>query len=103
LSGENFLDNFEIGQRLYKNPRGISCVKCHGTSGDGKTIVKNYIHKNKNKSIRTYSIKNISFDKFKSAFSKHKNRKITFMPRYNLTNKEIKKIYDFLNTGIEDE
>jgi len=38
LADESFISNLEYGEMLYKNPRGIGCIKCHGKNGKGKII-----------------------------------------------------------------
>jgi argininosuccinate synthase len=57
---ESFISNLEYGQMLYKNPRGIGCIKCHGDNGKGKLIATyrirfelgySYFGKNKIKTI----------------------------------------------------
>ncbi len=39
LFGEDFISDFEYGQMLYRDSRGVSCVPCHGEVGEGKLIV----------------------------------------------------------------
>jgi cytochrome c553 len=103
VAGEDFLDSLEVGQQLYKSPRGVSCIKCHGKIGNGKTIVKTYYNKKKKKTLRTYPINNLPLAKFKKAFKNHKkSKKIYFMPKYFLTNKEIKHIHNFLKSRLDD-
>ena len=88
---EDFISHYEYGQMLYQNPRGISCVQCHGNSGEGKVIVK-FIDVDKDKVLKGSDIRGDSLDKMiKSVNSYHK-----IMPRYYLTDKEIKAIYDYL-------
>jgi len=36
---ESFITDYEYGEMLFANPRGVSCVQCHGASGEGKVIV----------------------------------------------------------------
>ena len=39
LYAEDFISEFEYGQMLYRDPRGVGCVPCHGETGEGKMIV----------------------------------------------------------------
>ena len=38
LFAESFISDYEYGQMLFKNPRGIGCNKCHGENGEGSLI-----------------------------------------------------------------
>jgi len=81
----------EYGSSLYKNPRGIGCHKCHGESGEGK-IVATYEHKNEKKSFSAPAINSMNFSSFFNSLNVRKNG----MPRYFLTQKEIKALYFYL-------
>ena len=37
---ESFISDYEYGQMLYMNPRGVSCVQCHGDSGGRVTLAE---------------------------------------------------------------
>jgi len=91
---EDFISHYDYGQMLYDNPRGISCVKCHGKKGEGIEIAS-YICKDKNStrvSLRGSDIRNVELKgMIKSLKSRHK-----IMPNYYLTIKEVKAIYDYL-------
>lgn len=88
---ESFITDYEYGEMLYNNPRGISCAQCHGLSGDGKKIV-DYKENGKILTIKGPDIRNKSLDEMlKSIKIYHK-----IMPRYYLTNDEVKSIYEFL-------
>lgn len=88
----NFLSPYEYGKALYKNPRGIGCIKCHGQYGEGTII--SYIKQNgKLKPIIAPKITGISFDKFEAALKLGKS----FMPKYNLSVSEVVSLYIFLN------
>ncbi|MDA7816836.1 cytochrome c [Sulfurimonas sp.] len=87
----SFITPMEYSSSLYKNPRGIGCNNCHGANGEGK-IVAQYIHKKEKKSFFGPSINNINYSKFYRALSIRKRG----MPRYFLTEKEIKALYFFL-------
>jgi mono/diheme cytochrome c family protein len=88
---EDFISHYEYGQMLYNNPRGVSCAQCHGKSGEGCTIVKfRDTHGKqalKGPDIRTYSLESM----IGSVNSYH-----PVMPRYYLTDEEVKAIYDYL-------
>lgn len=79
------------GKNLYENPRGISCNKCHGDKGQGSVIAK-YKHKGINKTLVAPRINHLSFSDFAKALSKQSG----VMPRYYLSNEEIKAIYEYL-------
>lgn len=98
LSGqEDFISHYEYGEMLYNNPRGVSCSQCHGISGEGKEIVQYQdIHGKevlKGADIRDKTLKEMIV----SVNSYHK-----VMPRYYLTNEEVKAIYDYLQKKNEN-
>jgi mono/diheme cytochrome c family protein len=109
LFSESFISNLEYGQMLYNKPRGISCAKCHGESGEGREIAT-YINDKtgKKEKLIAPNITNISYIIF---YNKVKNSKIlkkgkfktlnySAMPKYNyLVDDEIKSIYDYLHKG----
>jgi mono/diheme cytochrome c family protein len=78
----------EYSSQLYKNPRGIGCNHCHGLNGEGK-LVANYIHKKKKKDFRGPAINSIKYDDFEKALNGPKKG----MPRYYLTQAEIKALF----------
>jgi len=88
---EDFISHYEYGEMLYNNPRGVSCSQCHGASGEGTTIVEfRDIHGKqaiKGSDIRKESLQAM----INSVNNYHK-----IMPRYYLTNEEVKAIYDYL-------
>jgi len=88
---DSFITEQEYAAHLYKNPRGIGCNKCHGKKGEGM-VISSYKHKGEKKILKTESIRNLKFDKFKEAFSKRKG----VMPKYFLTLSEIKTLYNYL-------
>ena len=110
----SFITKYEYGKMLYKNPRGISCVKCHGENARGKKIAS-FVHiRNKKKYncvIKSDDITNISYEDFlttldprlekpKKKFPKNEIcNKLTYrnsMPTYFLTNEELDSIYFYL-------
>lgn len=84
----SFITPTEYAAQLYKNPRGIGCNLCHGERGEGK-LIANYVHKKKKKSFRGPEIDEIKFTAFHKALSVRKKG----MPRYFLTDKEIRALY----------
>jgi len=92
LFGEDFISEFEYGQMLYKNPRGVSCASCHGDLGEGAYIAS---IKDKNGTIDKYygpDIRKLNFKIIKKAISN--GGKI--MPRYYLTDKEMEAIFKYI-------
>lgn len=88
----SFITQEEYAAQLYKNPRGIGCNLCHGDNGEGRLIAK-YKHKNKPKVFRAPAINTITY----AQFYKTLNRRVTGMPRYFLTQKEIEALYLYLH------
>jgi len=88
---EAFISYSEYGQMLYQNPRGISCVQCHGKNGEGISIIK-YKEGDKLKELRGADIRNMNLISMQKALNAYHK----VMPRYYLTNKEIEAIYDYL-------
>ena len=81
----------EYASSLYKNPRGIGCHKCHGENGEGKLVAK-YEHKKEQKNFIGPVINSMDFSQFYGALNVRKNG----MPRYFLTEGEIKALYFYL-------
>lgn len=88
---DSFITQYEYGQMLYENPRGIGCVHCHGVHGEGKVIAR-YKEDDKTVVLRGPDIRKVSFATLKSALS----RRYRVMPTYFLTDKEIAALYTFL-------
>ena len=102
-SDDSFLLEVEYGKMLYKNPRGISCAKCHGKTGKGGAKIAKYYDDDRNPKILkglnileftleelTASLKNQYRDK------SHRRVKHKIMPMYYLTDKEARAIYSYL-------
>jgi len=95
---ESFISHYEYGEMLYTNPRGVSCSACHGKLGEGKVIVQ-YQDIHGKESIKGADIrKNTLEEMIDSVSTYHK-----VMPRYYLTDDEMKAIYDFLQKKNESE
>lgn len=88
---DSFITPEEYGQELYKNPRGIGCIKCHGDNGKGQVIAI-YKEKGKQKVLRAPDITTLPFASFKEKTLKDKG----VMPKYYLTDEELQAIYLFL-------
>jgi len=91
LAQEDFISDFEYGQMLYENPRGISCAACHAKNGEGKKIVS-YQEDNKTIVIKGVDIRSHTLDEIEAIVA----RNHPVMPKYYLTHEEVKAIYDYL-------
>lgn len=87
-----FLTNIEYGKALYKNPRGIGCIECHGANGEGG-VISSITQNGKTKMITAPKIRGVNFTTFESALKNPKG----LMPSYNLVSSELLAIYAFLN------
>ncbi len=90
-ANEDFITKDEYASQLYNNPRGISCALCHNENGTAKLIAK-YTHEEESRRFETPQINNLSYEKFHKAL----NNRIRGMPRYFLTDSEIKLLYYYL-------
>ncbi|PAF41909.1 cytochrome c [Helicobacter sp. 11S02596-1] len=90
---ESFITPQEYGKKLYENPRNIGCIKCHGKNGEGEVIAR-YKQKGKNKIIQAPKISDMDFQTFKKAMNRDKG----MMPKYDLTDEEIKAIYLYITS-----
>jgi len=110
----SFITQYEYGKMLYKNPRGISCVKCHAKDARGK-LISSFTHKTRKNTyecfIKSSDITNISREDFiRKLDPSLKNKKIKFektqvcekliyghtMPKYFLTKNEMNSIYYYI-------
>lgn len=89
----SFITPKEYASQLYKNPRGIGCNLCHGENGEGK-IVAHYKHKNKDKFFAPPAINHLEFKEFYKALNVRKKG----MPRYFLTQKEIRALFLYVTS-----
>jgi len=107
LLSEDFISNLEYGAMLYKNPRGIGCIKCHAKNAKGK-VIATYIEDKtgKTKAIIAPNIKKVSYKvfynrlKYSKVLKKGKFRVINYsvMPKYDyLVDSEIKAIYRYIH------
>jgi len=95
--GEDFISDYEYGQMLYENPRGVSCSQCHGKSGEGTTIVE-YKDINGKQSLRGSDIRKDNLAMMINSVNTYHQ----VMPRYYLTNAEVKAIYEYLQIKNRD-
>jgi hypothetical protein len=92
FSKDDFISEYEYGEMLYNNPRGISCVSCHGEFGEGKVIAKAKDDEGKEQIFKGNDIRQLSLKDFHKAL----NSNHEIMPRYYLVNKEVIAIYKFV-------
>ena len=99
---ESFLSILEYGKMLYKNPRGISCSKCHGRKGKGGEKIAKYYDKQKNiKLLRSidithYSLKDLTASLSNQYRKNNRRKRHKIMPMYYLTKDEILAIFTYL-------
>jgi len=91
-SSEDFISDYEYGEMLYNNPRGIGCAECHGDDGAGTTIAEYIDDDNKTKTINSPDLHKESL----SSIINSVNRSHEIMPRYYLTRKEVRAIFEYL-------
>ena len=89
----DFISHYEYGEMLYANPRGVSCSQCHGKAGEGTTIVE-YRDIHGKQSLKGSDIRTESLESMIHAVNAYH----PVMPRYYLTNEEVKAIHDYLKT-----
>ena len=88
---EDFISHYDYGEMLYENPRGVSCSQCHGKKGEGQVIVE-FRDIDGKQVLEGSDIRKDSLAMMiNSVNSYHK-----VMPRYYLTDDEVKAIYDYL-------
>jgi len=92
LFAEDFISDFEYGQMLYRDSRGVSCVPCHGETGEGKEIVRYRNSKNKTIIINGPDIRFATLEQIRTSLKEGKG----VMPKYFFTDKEIQMIYAYL-------
>ena len=98
IAQEDFISDFEYGEMLYKNPRGISCAACHAKNGEGKKIVS-YQEQNKTIVIKGADIRDRTLDEIEAIVA----RNHPVMPKYYLTHEEVDAIYSYLQEMNERE
>ena len=96
---ETFLSHFEYGQMLYTDPRGVPCASCHGMKGEGGTIARYTESVKKKKIVHNVvapEIRKLDFKRFYRPFTPQGHTRRSLMPRYHLTEKEVRTIYDYI-------
>ncbi len=93
FADETFITQDEYAAQLYKNPRGIGCDNCHGSNGEGKLVAR-YEHKGNKKEFRGSDLSTLVY----ADFSKGLSSRVGGMPRYFLTQSEIKALFHFVNS-----
>lgn len=91
---EQFMTEEEYGGYLYQDPRGISCKRCHGEYGKGQHLVS-YTSRGKSVDINAPDITQLDLDSFSNAVRKTN----TIMPKYYLTDSEVRAIYKYITTN----
>ena len=92
----SFITPLEYAAQLYKNPRGIGCQHCHGAHGEGR-LVATYIDKGKKKRFEGPDLRDLDFETFMKALSSNKRG----MPKYYLTEDEVKALFLHVNAKVE--
>jgi len=92
LAGEDFISDFEYGQMLYRDSRGVSCVPCHGETGGGREIVSYVNSRGDTVTISGPDIRHATLSQISESLKEGKG----VMPKYFLTDKEIRMIHAYL-------
>ena len=96
--GEDFISEFEYGQMLYNDPRGVSCASCHGKVGE-KTFIASYREDNgTSKEFYAPDIRELDLKQFKKALDSGGR----IMPKYYLTDKEAEAIFKYIKSVNQD-
>lgn len=104
---ESFLSLLEYGKMLYKNPRGISCSKCHGEDAKGGKKIAKYYDKHRNikllksSNITNYSLKELTASLKNQYRENGKRKRHRIMPIYYMTDEEILAIFTYLKSQRE--
>jgi mono/diheme cytochrome c family protein len=88
---ESFISEYEYGEMLYTNPRGVSCTECHGETGEGKSIV-HYEDIHGKQELRGSDIRKSSLAQMIHSVNTYH----AVMPRYYLTDDEVEAMYKYL-------
>jgi len=93
---DSFITQYEYGQMLYENPRGIGCSQCHGPHGEGALIAQ-YVDGNQTVKLYGPDIRKIT----KAWLKKSLEKRHRIMPTYFLTDMEIAALYGYLTHKAE--
>ena len=88
----SFITDKEYASQLYHSPRGIACHKCHGEKGEGK-VIATYKHKGEKMRFAPPAINALTAEGFQAAMKERQKG----MPRYFLTDEEIRMLYLYLH------
>jgi mono/diheme cytochrome c family protein len=88
---EDFISEFEYGQMLYQNPRGVSCVPCHGDHGEGALIAR-YKEEGKTMELWGPDIRQATEATLHRALAEGPG----IMPRYFLTREEERALLTYI-------
>ena len=88
----SFITEAEYASQLYHSPRGIGCFKCHGEKGEGK-LIATYKDKGEKQYFSPPAINELDYKSFDAGMKKRQKG----MPRYFLTQQEIKTLYIYLH------
>jgi len=94
----SFITDKEYASQLYHSPRGIGCYKCHGEKGEGK-VIATYKDKGEKKSFAPPAINQLKAVDFERALKERQKG----MPRYFLTDEEIRMLYLYLHPKKVDD
>jgi len=92
VHGEDFITDFEYGQMLYQDPRGASCAACHGETGAGRMITEYTDRRGEYVALTGPDIRRATLDQIRESVQHGRG----VMPRYFLTEKEIRTIHAYL-------
>lgn len=101
LVAEDFISLKEYSKMLYENPRGVSCSKCHGESGEVQ-ILGHYEKNGKRMAFTVPSIQNLEFKDFKKSLSEAKQAS-SIMPTYSLTDEEILILFNYIQEKTKEQ
>ena len=93
MFGEDFISEFEYGQMLYSDPRGVSCASCHGKVGK-KRFIASYKDNDVLKEFYAPDIREVDLKQFKKALDNGGR----IMPKYYLTNREVEAIFKYIKS-----
>ena len=88
---DSFITQYEYGEMLYKNPRGIGCDRCHGKHGEGALIAR-YKEEGETVELRGPDIRHVD----ETSLRKSLEKRHRVMPTYFLTDAEIAALHYFL-------
>jgi len=90
--GEDFITDFEYGQMLYHDPRGASCAACHGETGAGEVIAEYPDSDGRRVLLHGPDIRRATEKQIRQSLRRGQG----VMPRYFLTDQEIRAIHAYL-------